>query len=943
MQCKNIKSSETIQMCRHFQGVVHLTWGELQLLSLYFTPENLLHTMIKSAKRLLLHTRFIISLLLLLFAASCSVQTNCIPVELRCEYLSQPLGIDAAHPRLSWKLQDARAGAMQTAYQVIVGTDSIAVSKGTGNYWQTGQVESASQLVTYQGQPLQPFTRYYYSVQVWDKDDHASRLATGHFETGMMNNANWKGTWISDSRDIQIKPAPYFRKSFQLDKKIRSARAYIAVAGLYELYLNGNKISDHRLDPMYTRFDRRILYVTHDITSQLQSGKNAIGVLLGNGWYNHQSTAVWFFHEAPWRNRPAFCMDVRITYEDGSTETITSGKDWKTSLSPVIFNSIYTGEHYDARLEQPGWSEPAFADSAWKEVIFRSAPSTNIVAQAMQPIRAVETIPAQSMRAFNDTSYVFDLGRNISGVSRITVKAPAGTVLRLKHGERLRPDGHVDLSNIDVHYRPVGTADPFSTDIFITSGKGDESFMPRFNYKGFQYIEVTSSVPVTLTKESITGYFMHSDVPPIGQLSSSNPTLNKIWSATNNSYLSNLFGYPTDCPHREKNGWTGDAHIASETGLYSFDGITVYEKWMADHQDEQQSNGVLPAIIPTDGWGYEWANGPDWTSTIAIIPWNIYLFYGDTTLLARCYNNIKRYVDHIDQLYPTGLTTWGLGDWVPVKSKSPVELTSSVYYYVDANILAKAAKLLGKTEDAEKYASIATRIKNAINDKYLNAATGIYGEGVQTELSVPLCWGLVPDTLVSKVAANLAKRVQADNNHIDVGLLGTKAILNALSENGYADLAYTVASQETFPSWGWWIVNGATTLYENWPIDAKTDISMNHIMFGEIGAWMYKALGGIKPDVNQPGFKNILLQPHFVAGLNQCEVMHQSPYGAIISSWKKSGEKTTYTVVIPPNSTATLQLTIPAKQKLYKNGELTQATDLFNDQLTAGKYTFEIK
>jgi alpha-L-rhamnosidase len=846
-------------------------------------------------------------------------QPVCLPVKLQCEHLINPLGIDAAHPRLSWKLQDVRTGARQTAYQIIVGTDSLAVSQGTGNCWQTGAVQSNKQLVLYAGNALQPFTRYYYTVQVWDNNQQASPLASVHnFETGMMNTANWQGAWISDSRDITIKPAPYFSKEFTVGKKIRSARAYIAVAGLYELSINGKKIGDHCLDPMYTRFDRRILYLTHDITASLKSGKNAIGVLLGNGWYNHQSTAVWYFHEAPWRNRPTFCMDVRITYEDGSVETITTGKDWKTALSPLVFNSIYTGEHYNSLLE-------AVNIDSKGEVILRAAPSTNIVAQVMQPIRIVDTIPAQSMRAFNDTTYVFDLGRNIAGVSRITVEARMGTVVRVKHGERLRPDGHVDQSNIDVHYRPVGTADPFGTDIFITNGWGPQQFMPRFNYKGFQYIEVTSSVPVKLTKESITGYFMHSDVPAIGTVTTSNPTINKIWRATNNSYLSNLYGYPTDCPQREKNGWTGDAQINIETGLYNFDGITVYEKWMADHQDEQQANGVLPAIIPTSGWGYEWANGPDWTSTIAIIPYNIYLFTGDTTLLVRCYDNIKRYVDHITQLYPAGLTTWGLGDWVPVKSKSPVELTSSIYYFTDASILAKAAHILGRSTDADTYAALAATIKNAINDKYLNAATGIYGSGAQTELSFPLCWGVVPDKLISKVAANLAKRVQADSNHLDVGLLGTKSILNALSENGYADLAYKLAAQETFPSWGWWIVNGATTLYENWKIDATNDISLNHIMFGEIGAWFYKALGGIKPSLDQPGFKHILLAPKFVTGLNEAEVTYESPYGTIVSSWKRSGKKIVYTVVVPPNATATLTL-----------GNKTQ-------QLVAGKYVFEVK
>jgi alpha-L-rhamnosidase len=873
-----------------------------------------------------------------------TVRSPSLPIKLQCEYLSNALGIDARHPRLGWQLQDTRTSAEQTGYQLIVGTDSQEVSTGNGNYWQSGKIASAARQTTYQGQPLQPFTKYYFTVQVWDQDNKPSKLASvSSFETGMMNAANWQGAWISDSRDVNTKPAPYFRKMFSIDKKIRSARAYIAVAGLYELYINGNRIGDHRLDPVYTRFDRRTIYLTHDITAQLQNGKNAIGVLLGNGWYNHQSkTAGWFFHEAPWRNRPTFCMDLRITYEDGTVETITSEKDWKTSLSPVIFNSIYTGEHYDARQEQPGWNQADFDDSKWNAVIYRTAPSNNIVAQAMQPIRIVDTIPAKSMHAFNSTNYVFDLGRNIAGVTRISIKAPAGTVLRLKHGERLLEDGHVDISNIAVHYRPVGTDDPFGTDIYTCSGK-EESFMPRFNYKGFQYVEVSSSAPVPLTKESLTGYFMHSDVAAVGTFTTSNNTINKIWQAANNSYLSNLYGYPTDCPQREKNGWTGDAHIASETGLYNFDGITIYEKWLADHQDEQQANGVLPAIIPTSGWGYDWANGPDWTSTIAIIPWNIYLFYGDTTLLARCYNNIQRYVDHIDRLYPTGLTTWGLGDWVPVKSQSSVELTSSIYYYVDAGILAKAAHILGRKADAEKYDALTVRIRDAINGKYLNAATGIYGNGVQTELSFPLYWGVVPDSLRSKVAANLAQRVQSDSNHIDVGLLGTKSILNALSENGYADLAYKVAAQETYPSWGWWIVNGATTLYENWKIDSKQDISFNHIMFGEIGAWFYKGLGGIKPDTNSPGFKNILLEPHFVTGLNQLQASHDSPYGRIVSSWMRTGNGIMYTVVVPANSSATLKLTIPNNLTLYKNGQSLSAKGDYTDQLKAGSYEFAIK
>ena len=853
------------------------------------------------------HRYFIPGLILLAIASACSDNNGGFSAyNLKCEHLVNPLGIDTPNPRFSWQMRDERMGAGQSAFRIIVGKDSAGVSGGKGDVWDSGKSKSDLNLATYEGEPLKPLTKYFWSIQIWDKKGHSSGISgVASLETGMMETTNWRGSWISDTRDINLKPAPFFRKSFTIPGEIRYARAYIAAAGLCELHINGKKAGDHLLDPAYTRFDRRTLYVTYDITSLLIKGENAAGVLLGNGWYNHQSTAVWFFHEAPWRARPKFLLEIHIVLDDGAEIIVPTGTDWKTALSPVIFNSIYTAEHYDARLEKHGWDMPGFDDSTWKTAIYVPAPSLNITAQVMHPVRAESEIPASSMKKFSDSKYVFDLGRNIAGVSRLKVTGEKGTVIRIKHGERLNTDGTVDQSNIDVHYRPTDDSDPFQTDIFILSGKVEETFMARFNYKGFQYVEVTSDRPLSLTKESLSGFFMHSDVPPAGNIQSSDSLLNKIWKATNNAYLSNLFGYPTDCPQREKNGWTGDAHIAIETGLYNFDGITVYEKWLNDHLDEQQPNGVLPAIIPTSGWGYHWANGPDWTSTIAIIPWNIYLFYGDPYLLHKCYNNIKRYVDHITEISPSGLTDWGLGDWIPVKSVSPKELTSSIYYFIDATILAKAAGLFGYQADLDKYNTLAEKIRAAINEKYLSKENAVYGNGFQTELSVPLMWKVVPDELRQKVADNLAGKVMADGEKIDVGLLGTKAILNALSENGYPDLAFRLAVKDSYPSWGWWIVNGATTLYENWPINTKSDISLNHIMFGEIGAWMYKALGGILPDEEKPGFKNVILKPQFVKGLDKFEARHESPYGTIVSSWERSGDGIIYRVIIPANSTAT--------------------------------------
>lgn len=828
------------------------------------------------------------------------------PARLRCEHLDTPLGIDAAAPRLSWRMESPRQGARQEGYRLVVGCDSAAVARGEGGAWDTGSVASDAMLTRYAGTPLQPFTRYFWRVTLRDEQgkEHTSPIAA--FETGILSPADWQGCWIADRHGRDRKPAPYFRREFRLDKPVRSARAYIAVGGLYELTINGERIGDHRLDPLYTRFDRRILYVTHDVTGQLRRGDNAVGVLLGNGWYNHQSGAVWDFHNAPWRNRPAFCLDLRIEYEDGTHETIASDLDWRTSEGALRFNSIYTSEHYDARRDDRAWSEPGFDDSAWEGVVYRSAPAQRIVAQQAVPIRQTDRLPAVAFRHLDERSYLYDFGRNMAGVTRLRVKAEEGTRLKLIHSERLGADGRTDRSNIDVYFRPFDEEDLFQTDVVI-AGSDTTEFMARFNYKGFRYVEVVADRPLTLTADALVACPQHSDVEPVGRIRSSNGLIERFMQASDNSYLSNLMGYPTDCPQREKNGWTGDGHLAVETGLYGFDGITVYEKWMADHRDEQQPNGVLPDIIPTSGWGYGTANGLDWTSTIAIIPWTLYLFYGDTQPLEACYDNIRRYVDYVDRRSPGGLTSWGRGDWVPVRSHSSLELTSSVYFFVDATILARAAALLGHEEDRIRYAALAGRIRRAINDKYLDRERALYASGTQTELSVPLMWGVVPDELRGAVAANLARAVEREGYHLDTGVLGAKAILNALSENGHAETAYRVATQTTYPSWGWWIVNGATTLLENWDLEATRDISDNHMMFGEPGAWYFKAMGGIRPDPARPGFRHILLTPA-LTGPDRFEASYDSPSGRIVSGWERRGGTLHYRVVIPANCTATLRL-----------------------------------
>ncbi len=884
-------------------------------------------------------------IVLVLFLAPMLGSAQIRVLDQRTEYLATPLAIDTDRPRFTWKMQAEEQSQTLQGWELSLGRDSIALAAGKEVAWSSGWQTDPLPRAVYNGPALEPLSRYYWRVIVRDNTGNVHKSAIAAFETGYLGRAKWMGHWISDGRGAEEKIAPCFRKVFKLDKPVRRARAYIAVAGLYEMTLNGVKTGNHELDPAYTRFDRRTLYVVHDITASLKTGENVVGVQLGNGWYNHQSTAVWNFHEAPWRKRPAFCMDIRIEYEDGSWDYVRTDRNWKTALGPIIFNSIYTGEHYDANREMPGWDEADFVDSSWANASLRAAPSTHIVAQQMPAIRSVRTHAPEWFRQLADTLWLAKFPINMAGVSSIRVKGEKATLLRVIHGERLDSNGRVDLSNLDVHYRPKDDSDPFQTDIYILSGKAMEEFSPHFNYKGFQYVEIQSSKPLQLSANQLRAEEWHTDLRALGNISSSHPLMNGIWKATNNSYLSNLFGYPTDCPQREKNGWTGDAHIAQETGLYNFDGITVYEKWLADHRDEQQPNGVLPSIIPTGGWGYDWGNGPDWTSTIAILPWNLYLYYGDERALLDNYAAIKKYVDNIAANYPSGICTWGLGDWIPVKSQTPVAFTSTAYYFRDVQILSQAAMILGNKSDASYYDSLANSILRAFNEKYFNKETATYGSGLQTEMSVALHFGLVPELYRQKVADNLAARVRADGVKLDVGLLGSKSILNALSENGYADLAFRLASRDSFPSWGWWIRNGATSLYENWPIDAKSDISMNHIMFGEIGAWMYKSLAGIRPDPAHPGFRHFFLQPYFAEGIEEWKAEFNSPLGKISSYWKKERKKTWYKVEVPIGASATCKLLIPKNGSVWLNDKQLRVNTKgeIEVSLSAGQYQFVIR
>ncbi|MDP6380793.1 MAG: family 78 glycoside hydrolase catalytic domain, partial [Phycisphaerae bacterium] len=622
-----------------------------------------------------------------------------------------------------------------------------------------------------------------------------------------------------------------------LAKRVKKARVYICGLGYYELYVNGKKVGDHVLDPAFTRYDLRALYVTYDVTEMVAKGGNAVGVVLGNGWYNQHTPDTWGFDKSFWRDRPTVRCQLEVEFSDGTSEVISSNSTWKVSSGPIVFESIRNGETYDARLEKAGWNAADYDDAAWAAAAVVAGPKGQLAAQMLPPIKVTKTIMPVKITEPKPGCYVFDMGQNMAGWAKLKVSGPAGTKVVMKYSERLLRNGTVNQK----HNRQYVHKYDFQTDTYILKGKGVEKWEPRFSYHGFQYVQVTG-LPRKPGRRTLMGRVIHTSFASAGRFECSNDLFNKIQQNTLWSYIGNYHGFPTDCPHREKNGWTADAHLAAELGLINFASASSYAKWLDDIKDEYAQSGKLPGMVPapTHGWGsYVW--GPPWDSAYVLIPWYVYQYCGDVRILAEHYDGIKRYVDSLTSESKNYIVTKARWDWAPAKSSTSPELTATAYYYTNSLILSEAAKLLGKKTDAAKYADLAVKIKAAFNKEFFEPSTGQYKGGTQTGLSSALYQGLVEPKNVQRVLDNLVANIDANNGHIDTGILGAKYLLYALTDNGRGDVAYTVTTQTTFPSWGYWISKGATTLWELW--NGKQ--SRNHVFFGDISTWFYKALAGI--------------------------------------------------------------------------------------------------
>ncbi|MDX2019588.1 MAG: family 78 glycoside hydrolase catalytic domain [Deltaproteobacteria bacterium] len=733
--------------------------------------------------------------------------------------------------------------------------------------------------------------------------------------------------------DAWAAPAPYFFKEFAAPEQIKSARAYISGLGYYELYINGRRVGDHVLDPGYTDYSKNVQYVVHDITRLLDPNKNAVGVILGNGFYNQHARDPVGFATAPWRDNPKLLLQIEVTTQSGNRFVVATDKTWKVTEGPVRFDGIRNGEHYDARLEKADFARVGFVDPKARDVELAATPKGPLLGQEHPPIRVLETLPSRSVKQVGPVA-VFDVGQNIAGWARLHVQGTAGTKLVIRYGESLDANGRVDQS--------IGgwlRQGRFQTDEYIMRGGSEEIWEPRFVYHGFRYVEV-QGLPGTPTTNNVEARVIHTDFESIGTLETSDALVNSIHQATRWSYIANFQGIPTDCPQREKNGWTADAHLAMDAGAFNFENTAGYLKWIRDLVSAQNSKGQLPGIVPSSGWGFNEWSGPSWELALFVVPWSLYTFNGDVLPLQLAWPAQERYLAYLRSIEKDGVVDVGLGDWVPWQTKTAVAITSTASYRWAAHLAAKTAQALRLLEAAKRYNALADHVSQGFQRAFVNASTGQVGSDEQTALAVALTHDLVPQTLRAATAARLIKSLEATDFHPDTGVIGAKAVLRALADTGHMDVAYKVASRRTAPSWGYWIDQGATTLWEDW----KGKESRNHIFFGDIDAWYYEYLAGIKPDDQAPGFEHFTMAPQVPAGLDAVEAHVNTVRGTVGSQWKREGNGVRFAFAVPPSANATI--VIPAEAgttALFNNRPLASATELAVKKLPEGGWQLQVR
>ena len=699
-------------------------------------------------------------------------------------------------------------------------------------------------------------------------------------------DSRWIGLGDSDS-------APYFFTKFECDNP-QGAKVAICGLGYYELFVNGNKVGDRELEPIVSIYDKRVRYNIFDLSDYLQKGENRVGVVLGHGWYDHKVKEVWNFENAYWRHHPKLRMEVR---DATGRLLLGSNRAWVGSKDgPIVHTQLRNGEHYDARREFSGWLQADFVpDSRWQQVDLCAAPGGLLEEETAIPCRVVRTFElTERPNLFG----VYDTGTNLAGRCRLFVRGTKpGARITLDYAERITDDG--DLSG-------------YAQDSFVRSGKfqheeyflrGDASqevWESRFTYHGFRYVRVGIEGEET-TLEKIEVREVRTDLETVGSFESSSADINRLQELTRVSYLANFVGIPTDCPHREKNGWTGDAQLASETGLYNFNPAASYDQWIDTLRDCQRPSGELPGIAPAAGWGYNWGNGPNWDGALFVVPYNVYLFTGDDSLLRKNYEAMRLYLDFCESISDEDIVRFGLGDWCPPRGKKMVDasFSTTAAYYGLVVLFAEIAAHFGKTEDVKRYRDLAQRIKDNFNRTFYNG-NGLYADGGLTALGTPLYFGLCHDGENTAVVNALVAVAEKSDCTAQFGILGAKHVPRALADNGHADLALRFFMQEQYPGWVNWLRRGAVSLWETWHGSA----SRNHIMFGDISGWLFRYAAGFKHQPEHPGWKHLAICPEDLQALDSVK----AEYRGYVLQWNRQHGVLKGTISVPSGCTADVRL-----------------------------------
>ena len=887
--------------------------------------------------------------------------------ELKVNNLDNPAGTNK-NPVFSWITTSSEKGAMQTAYQIIVDSDEVNLKSENDCLWNSGKVISEESFnIKYIGELLRPSEKYFWKVRVWDNNDKPSSWSeTAFFITALFGKDDWKNAdWIGfeeipDSMllvpgihkgneiegDLAVKRTviPYFRSEVFLEKKIDEAYAFVSGLGHYELYINGNKTGERFLSPGWTDYDKTCYFNTYDVTDLLKKGNNALGAIVGNGFYNINRERYYKLVIA--YGAPKLKMMVRVRYTDGTEEIVTTDQSWKASPSPITFSSIFGGEDYDARLEQPGWDKPGFDDSKWVNAMLVREPLGELKPETDHPVRILQTFEPVSISDPAQGIYVYDFGQNASGIISLKTRGGKGKEIRLHPSELIGPDSLVTQKASGYPYY-------FS---YIPGTSGEESWKPRFTYYGFRYVQVEGAVPAGSPNPDdlpvITGLqLLHTrnSSPAAGTFKCSSELFSSIYNLIGWAIRSNLASVATDCPHREKLGWLEQTHLMGNSIKYVYDIHNLYNKMIDDMIEAQLDNGLVPDIAPEY---VEFAGGfrdsPEWSSACIILPWDLYEWYGDIEAVRKAYPMMKKYLDYLGRLSQDGILVHGLGDWYDlgpafpgVAQLTPKAVTATSIYYYDAKLLAEMASLLGEESDAANYSELADQIRTTFNKEFFNPETKVYSTGSQTAYSMPLFFGMVDDTVKSEVVKNLVNSINEGNKALTAGDVGYRYLLRVLEQEGHSQLIFEMNSKTDVPGYGFQMSKGATALTESWA--GLVEVSNNHMMLGHLMEWLFSGLGGIRQDPSSKAYKHIVIAPEIVGDITWAETTFKTVYGEILSSWKISGKELQLKVKIPVSCSATIILPQTDPDKI-KSGEeiIKDSGDIKNIIVSGNKTHFDI-